>query len=113
MNKWAAYDMFDMRSSTPQEQNDYKNMLNRYSVSLGRSIWDMNSEIEIDYCDICHKKKQVQRKYYHYGIRCECCGSPHGHFEIVKYCADCKPVPPDRISAKMKPIEIKYERASR
>lgn len=60
-------------------------------------------EIEIDYCDICHQKKEVQRKYYHYGIDCDCCGSPLGHFEIVRYCSDCTPEPPKYIKAKMKP----------
>lgn len=103
MNKWAAYDMFNMRSSIPQEQSDYENMLNKYSVSLGRSIWDMGGEIEIDYCDICHKKTQVQRKYYHYNVACECCGT--NHFEIVRYCKDCVPRPPHRISAIVLPYD--------
>jgi len=56
------------------------------------------SEVEIDYCDICHKKKQIQRKYYYYDINCECCGGPQ-HFEIVKYCTECKPVPHHWITA--------------
>ena len=60
-------------------------------------------EIEVGYCDICHKQAQVQRKYYHYDVNCECCGN--NHFEIVKYCENCKPKPPHRISVIMTPIE--------
>ena len=103
MSKWAAQDMFKiMRPSAPQEQKLYENMLNDISIPIGRSIFDM--DIEVDYCDICHKQKQVQRKYYHYGIDCLCCGSPQGHFEIVRYCEDCEPVPPKYIQAEMRPL---------
>lgn len=62
-------------------------------------------DIEINYCDICHKQTQIQRKYYHYDIDCECCGG--NHFEIIKHCKNCKPKPPHRISAIMTPIEEK------
>lgn len=62
------------------------------------------SEIEISYCDICHEKTQVERRYYHYPISCECCGGTI-HFEIVKYCNKCKPVPPKWIKVEMKPID--------
>ena len=61
-------------------------------------------DMEIDYCDICHQKKPISRKYYYYGINCKCCGSPRGHFEIVRYCEDCEPVPPKYIHAEMEPI---------
>lgn len=54
----------------------------------------MSSEIEMGYCDSCHQYKQVQRKYYHYAINCECCGGTT-HFEIVRYCEDCTPCPPE------------------
>ena len=69
------------------------------------------SEVEIDYCDICHKKKQVQRKYYYYNINCECCGGPQ-HFEIVKYCAECEPVPPRRIAAIVVPVPREKRKSS-
>ena len=62
-------------------------------------------DIEIDYCDICHKKEQVQRKYYYYDINCECCGSKYGHFEIVRYCEDCTPVPPSHVTVEMEPYK--------
>ena len=61
-------------------------------------------DIETDYCDICHEKKQVSRKYYNYPINCECCGGQY-HFEIVKYCDKCEPSPPKWIKAEVKPIE--------
>lgn len=61
-------------------------------------------EIEVDYCDFCHQKTQIERKYYHYPINCECCGGQY-HFEYVRYCKDCKPRPPKRISAIVEPIE--------
>ena len=62
-------------------------------------------DIEIGYCDICHKKTQVNRKYYYYGVNCKCCGSNKGHFEIVKYCNECKPVPPKYAQMILEPLE--------
>ena len=67
----------------------------------------MSGEIEVGYCDICRKKTQVQRKYYHYDIDCECCGG--NHFEIVRYCKDCKPHPPKYISAIVIPKELQSQ----
>ena len=69
------------------------------------------SEAEIDYCDICHKKKQVQRKYYYYDINCECCGDPQ-HFELVKHCADCEPYPRYWITAIVAPTSRKKYKES-
>lgn len=63
----------------------------------------MSGEIETGVCDVCGEYKQINRKYYHYPINCECCGGQY-HFEIVRYCKDCIPVPPRRISAIVKPI---------
>ena len=103
MNKWAAYDLFGpMRSSTLQEQKAYEEMLSKYSGSIERNIWNMDN-VEVDYCDICHKKKQIKRKYYYYDVNCDCCGSPRGHFEIVRYCDECTPKPPKRINIMMEP----------
>ena len=104
MSRWAAYNLFgSMRHSTPSEQKEYERMLEKHSTPFGRSIWDM-SDIEMDYCDVCHQYKQVQRKYYHYPLNCECCGGQY-HFEIVKYCNDCEPKPPKWIMAQAHPIE--------
>lgn len=43
MNKWAAYDLFGpMRSSTPEEQEQYKKMLKKNSVPIEKvDIFDM------------------------------------------------------------------------
>lgn len=50
-------------------------------------------------CDICKKENTLSRKYYHYDIECEChlSGGKKEHFEIVRYCKDCKPKPPKEI----------------
>lgn len=95
----------EMRQSTPEEQQSYRNMLYKNSVPIeGVNIFKMNmNEIEIDYCDICHKKTQVFRKYYYYDIDCECCGKKH--FEIIRYCKDCKPEPPKYTTVILHPIE--------
>ena len=68
------------------------------------SRWFYMGDIEMDYCDICYQYKQVNRKYYHYPFNCKCCGGQY-HFEIVKYCNDCKPKPPKWIKAQLRPIE--------
>ena len=65
----------------------------------------MCAEIECGKCSICGKVGPVLRRYYYYGIDCECCSSPYGHFEIVWHCADCEPEPPRRIYLYMKPIK--------
>lgn len=57
----------------------------------------MNS-VEFTKCDICGKQDVVLRQYYYYRIPCECCIGDR-HFEIVRYCKECTPVPPRRISA--------------
>lgn len=100
--KFAAYDLFGpMRHSTPEEQRLYREMLDKHSISLGGgSILN----IEISHCDICHKKTQVNRKYYYYPIDCDCCVGQY-HFEIIKHCKDCAPEPPKKISVIMNPIE--------
>ena len=105
MNRNTAFELFgEMRHSTPEEQQLYRQMLNKHSIPIkGVNIFNMNAEIEIGYCDICHQKKQLQRKYYHYNIACECCGTTH--FEVVKYCDECTPHPPHRINAIVLPYD--------
>ena len=66
-------------------------------------------EIEKGTCEVCGKTNvQLQRKYYHYDINCECCGckleGENVHFEICKYCNDCEPRPPYKISAVVNPF---------
>ena len=110
MNKWTAQDLFGpLRSSLSEEQEAYERMLKELSSSKPSiDIWNIEdknmNDIEISYCDICYEKAQVKRKYYYYEIDCECCGSPHGHFEIVKYCNKCEPKPPKWVTVKKQPV---------
>ncbi len=55
----------------------------------------MSGEVEYGKCDICGKESSLSRKYYRYDIKCDCCnGIKDDHFEIVRYCSECKPKPP-------------------
>ena len=104
MSKWTAYDLFGpMRSSTLQEQELYNKMIEKYSISIEKGMYCMSGDIEKGTCDICGEYKQLSRKYYYYPVNCECCGGER-HFEIVRYCKNCTPVPPRRIKAIMKPV---------
>ena len=58
---------------------------------------------EIGYCDICHMEKPLSRKYYYYDIDCECCNG-NTHFEIVRHCKDCTPIPPRKITVYIQPM---------
>lgn len=104
MSRAAAFELFGpMRHSTPEEQQLYKQMIEKHSIPIeGVNIFNMGN-IEVDYCDFCHQKKQVLRKYYHYPVNCECCGGTT-HFEYVRYCKDCTPKPPKYIRVEVKPI---------
>lgn len=62
----------------------------------------MNGAQEVDICSVCGKRGSVIRTYYHYNVPCECCLGGR-HFEIVRTCPDCKPVPPRRISVVAQP----------
>ena len=63
-------------------------------------------DVEVNKCDICQFVYPVQRKYYRYPVICECCnGKDDHHFEIVRYCDECEPLPPKRISVVIKPSE--------
>lgn len=60
----------------------------------------MSGDIETSTCDVCWEcEVQVFRQYYHYNVDCECCVG--NHFEIVRYCANCKPAPPNKITASV------------
>lgn len=59
------------------------------------------NDIEIGICDICGEKRALQRKYYKYGIKCDC-HSPE-HFEIVSHCNTCIPNPPEKTTILLKP----------
>ena len=73
------------------------------------------NNIEYGICDICGREANLQRKYYHFNIKCECHLPTHS--EMVKYCSDCVPLRPaettieifDRIDEKIKKITIDTE----
>lgn len=52
----------------------------------------MGGCIEFGECHYCGVEGPVNRKYFYYGIKCEC-HSPE-HFQIVWYCDKCEPVDP-------------------
>lgn len=76
------------------------------------AVIDQNGEqyMEIGTCDICKLEKPINRHYYHYDIKCDC-HSPN-HFEIVRYCSDCKPVEPNvtNITIKTSILKIYVDR---
>lgn len=43
-------------------------------------------------CKYCGNNGPVERTYFHYDIKCECCSGKH--FEIVYHCGNCKPKDP-------------------
>lgn len=56
----------------------------------------MSGSIEIGVCDLCHEQAKLVRRYYHYALNCDCCLGGK-HFELIRYCEDCKPTAPNRI----------------
>ena len=63
-------------------------------------------DVETGFCDICGRGRHLQRKYYRYPIPCDCCNKKEdNHFEIVRHCAQCTPVPPKKLTVVMKPID--------
>jgi hypothetical protein len=73
------------------------------------------NNIEYGICDICGREANLQRKYYHFNIKCECHLPTHS--EMVKYCSDCVPLRPaettieifDPVDEKIKKITIDTE----
>jgi len=65
----------------------------------------MGGSVEINDCSICGKKGVVgiNRKYFHYNIKCDC-HSPM-HFEMIYHCNDCIPIPPKKTVVYIKPID--------
>lgn len=70
---------------------------------------------EYGICDICGREANLQRKYYHFNIKCECHLPTHS--EMIKYCSDCVPLRPaettieifDPVDEKIKKITIDTE----
>lgn len=73
------------------------------------------NNIEYGICDICGREANLQRKYYHFNIKCECHLPTHS--EMIKYCSDCVPLRPaettieifDPVDEKIKKITIDTE----
>ncbi len=60
----------------------------------------MSGAVEYGRCDICGKEAPLARRYFHYGIPCEC-HSPN-HFELVRHCKDCEPKEPGETTVKLR-----------
>lgn len=43
-------------------------------------------------CEYCDYEGPINRHYFRYDIKCECCN--HNHFEIVWHCDKCEPIDP-------------------
>ena len=56
-------------------------------------------------CSVCKKEGTIERTYFHYKIKCECC-SPN-HFEIVWHCHGCVPVEPTTTKIQIKTEDLK------
>lgn len=65
----------------------------------------MSGDLESGLCSICKKPKILQRKYYHFDIKCECCGGDT-HFEIVWHCESCIPIVPKYTRALLKTSDL-------
>jgi hypothetical protein len=71
------------------------------------------SEQEIAKCSYCGTITNVNRRYFHYPITCECHST--NHFEIRWYCHDCFPIEPEQTTltvktiqfARLSPVEVK------
>ena len=61
---------------------------------------NITGEIMIGKCIYCLKFKNLNRKYFHFNIKCEC-HSP-SHFEIVEHCMACTPKCPSYTSVVLK-----------
>ena len=64
----------------------------------------MSGEVEFGKCDYCGKEGPMNRKYFHYPIKCEC-HSPQ-HFEIRWHCNDCFPVEPETTKLTVKTKQL-------
>lgn len=49
-------------------------------------------DIEYGTCEICGLDSNLERKYFYYDVKCNC-HSP-SHFELVRHCSQCIPLPP-------------------
>jgi hypothetical protein len=63
-------------------------------------------EQESGTCSVCGTNGPIQRTYYYYEIKCDCCVGDK-HFEIVYHCGSCVPKPPPRVKVtlEIQPLE--------
>lgn len=67
----------------------------------------MSRCIEYGKCEVCGKEATLQRTYWHYDIKCECC-SPK-HFEFKRHCSDCVPVEPKYTKVQLQTENLKID----
>lgn len=65
----------------------------------------MSGSCEYGVCQYCKKETFLQRTYFYYNIKCECCSTQH--FEIVYHCNDCVPVEPEKTKVTLKTNYLK------
>lgn len=65
----------------------------------------MSGSSEFGKCDICKQEKPLQRTYFHYDIKCECCSTKH--FEMVHHCFDCVAIEPKETTITLKTSYLK------
>lgn len=64
------------------------------------------SDQEQGTCCICGNTGALQRTYYKYPIKCDCCNGPEDdHFEICFHCTTCTPAPPQPVKCFIQPIK--------
>lgn len=65
----------------------------------------MGGNNEYGVCRFCNTVGNVNRKYYRYDVKCDCCNSKNDyHFEYVKHCNSCEPKPPTKITVHLEPL---------
>lgn len=65
----------------------------------------MCGAVESNKCSVCGQVGIVNRTYYYYPIKCNCCNNKDDtHFEIVYTCEDCIPKPTRVIKVVIEPI---------
>lgn len=64
-------------------------------------------DVEFGICDICRTKSTLKRKYYYYGLKCECHSSEH--FELVRHCNNCEPREPEETKVIFKTKTLREE----
>lgn len=57
-------------------------------------------------CEVCGAEGPLDRTYFYYDIRCDCCGNRDGyHFELMCHCSKCPAPMPDRVRPLIKAMD--------